>query len=223
MIVLAASLSVALHAGLILGVGRAPKTIASATPAEIPTIRLTIPELKDLEEPEPASVEDAPPPAEMPTLVPMQADLPQIPSPSDFVQPLDFSSLIERPDFSQLTVMSVPERFHGGTGRIAQSIGAIFNLADLDRIPEPIFQPAPMFPHLMRRENLEGIVVVEFIVDTEGRAINATVCESLYPGFNDAAIKGVAKWKFRPGVRGGRKVNTRMRVPISFKLADEIN
>ena len=41
-------------------------------------------------------------------------------------------------------------------------------------------------------------------------------------GFNGASMAGVEKWKFRPGVRNG-KVNPRTRVPISFKLADQLN
>jgi protein TonB len=59
-------------------------------------------------------------------------------------------------------------------------------------------------------------VVVEFIVNVEGRVTNAFAYESTHPGFNDAAIKGVEKWKFRAGQKAGRKVNTRMRVPINF-------
>lgn len=221
--IVAVCVSAAVHAVLILGVGRQAKKVAVAAPTEVPTIRLTIPEVKELEEPEPASNDEPAAATEAPTLVPMQADLPQIPSPSDFVQQIDFSSLVERPDLSQLKLLTIPETFRGGTGKIAQSIGAIFNLADLDRIPEAIFQAPPIFPASMKRDGLECTVIVEFIVDTQGRAINAVVVESLYSGFNSAAIAGVEKWKFRPGIRGGRKVNTRMRVPISFKLADGIN
>lgn len=42
-------------------------------------------------------------------------------------------------------------------------------------------------------------------------------------GFNEAAVQGVAKWKFRAGVRGGRKVNTQMRVPIVFRFDDPLD
>jgi protein TonB len=153
----------------------------------------------------------------------MQADLPQLPQPNDFIQPIDFSSLLERPDFSQTTLFSVPENIRRGSGKIAASIGTIFNLADLDRIPEAVFQPAPVYPLSMKRDGVTATVVVEFVVDVQGRAVNAMATESTHRGFEEAAVIGVQKWKFRAGLRGGRKVNTRMRVPIVFKFEETIN
>lgn len=219
-LIVAACFSAALHVGLLFGITRAPKKPGAPAVAEVPAIRLTIPEVKELEEPEPASNEEPALAAEAPTPMPMQADLPQLPNPADFVQQIDFSTLIERPDLSQLKLLVIPETIRGGSRKIAQSIGAIFNLGDLDRIPDAVFQPAPTYPFSMKREGIECTVIVEFIVDVQGRAVNAVVTESPHSGFNEAAIAGVQKWKFRPGIRGGRKVNTRMRVPIAFRLAN---
>jgi protein TonB len=75
----------------------------------------------------------------------------------------------------------------------------------------------------MKREGVTATVIVEFIVDTQGRAANAAATESTHRAFEEAAIRGVQKWKFRAGVRGGRKVNTRMRVPIVFKFEEPID
>lgn len=216
-VMMAALISAGLHAWVFFGVGRAPKKVAPMRVAEAPTIQLTIPQVKELEDPDPAPTDDASAASELPTMVPMQADLPRIPSPSDFVQQMDFSTLIERPDLGQMKMMSIPDSFRGA-GKVAQNIGAIFNLSDLDRVPEALFQPAPQYPPVMKRDGIEGTVSVEFVVDVQGRVIYAVVVDSLHSGFDEAALTGVAKWKFRPGIRGGRKVNTRMRVPISFRL-----
>ena len=186
-------------------------------------LRLAIPEIKDLEEPEPVPNEDAGRSDESFLPVPMQADLPQLPKPNDFVQQIDFSSLIERPDFSQAKLFTIPENIRRESRKIAESIGTIFNLADLDRIPEPVFQPAPVYPMSMKREGVTATVVVEFIVDTQGRAVNAMVTDSTNRSFEQAAVMGVQKWKFRAGVRDGRKVNTRMRVPIVFTIEETID
>ena len=35
------------------------------------------------------------------------------------------------------------------------------------------------------------------------------------------AVRAVSKWKFKPGRRGGKAVNTRMSVPIVFNLDSE--
>jgi len=44
-----------------------------------------------------------------------------------------------------------------------------------------------------------------------------------YSGFNDAAIVGVLKGQFRPGMRSDHNVNTHRRVPINFRFADQID
>jgi len=151
----------------------------------------------------------------------MQADLPQIPTPTDFVQQIDFSSLVERPDLSSVKLWTIPDNIRRG-GKSGEGFANIFNLADLDRAPVPVMQPAPIYPAAMKKLGASATVMVEFIVDVEGRVQNAVATESSYPSFDDAAVLGVQKWRFRPGLRGGAKVNTRMRVPILFHVTDEI-
>lgn len=215
-VVTALIFSAGLHVILLFGSRQLKKPVVQRPVSDVMLIALVIPEIKELE-PEPETVPSDPNdlPTELSVPVPMQADLPQVPQPSDFVQKIDFSSLIERPDLSEAKIMSIPDSPRGGT-KIVESLGNIFNLSDLDRIPEPIFQPPPAYPNTMKRDVFSGTVVVEFIVNTEGRAINAFAFDSTHTGFNEAAVTGVERWKFRPGVKAGRKVNTRMRVPINF-------
>jgi protein TonB len=216
----AMAVSVGIHVAVLFGIGKPAARRTVAPPEENLIALIPMPQLKELEEPEPAPTEDTGPAPDLSLPVPMQADVPQLASPTDFVQTINFASLLEQPDFSQLKVYVIPENIRTGTGRIAEKIGRIFNLADLDRVPEPILQPAPIYPIAMRRESLTATVRVEFIVDTDGRVVNPVVVHASITGFEDAAIAGVAKWRFRPGWKGGRKVNTRMAVPIVFTFAD---
>lgn len=212
-------LSVGVHAGFVLVVS--PSRKPKAKPVEAPTIQLTItmPKVQELEELDPLPPDPNAEPVDLSTLVPMQADVPQTPRPSDFVQRIDYASLIERPDLSQAKLMVIPADINRAA-MLAKKIGVIFNLADLDRIPEPIMQPPPQYPYQLKREAESATVRVEFIVDTTGAVLHPIVVESTHQGFNDAAVQGVAKWRFRPGVRGGRRVNTRMQVPIVFRLIE---
>lgn len=223
LVVTAVLVSAGLHAALILGIGPPRKKAVSTAPTDSEKIiRLAIPDLKELEEPEPVPTDSNTPPVDLSVIVPMQADLPGLPQPNDFVQQLNFASLLEQPDFSNLKVYVIPEHMRSGT-RIAEQIGKIFNLSDLDRVPEPVLQPAPQFPFAMRREANTGTVMVEFIVDVNGGVLDPMVRSSTHSGFDDAALSGVSRWKFKPGFKAGRKVNTRMRVPIIFKYTDAID
>ncbi len=219
---IAALFSAALHAGLLFGFSHAKKKAAPAPEDHFIVLTDLIPQLKELEEPDPVANDEPRRPEDLSAPAPMQADLPQLPRPNDFVQQLDFSSLIERPDFSQAKIVQIPENIRRG-GKIVESMGPIFNLSDLDRIPEALFQPAPVYPVAMKQNSFTATVTVEFIVDPQGRAVNAVVFASTHEGFNEAAVQGVAKWKFRAGVRGGRKVNTQMRVPIVFRFDDQLD
>lgn len=84
--------------------------------------------------------------------------------------------------------------------------------------PKIISTVKPDYPFAMRRAGIQGRVLVQFVVDSKGRVRIPYVTESTHPGFRDAAIEAVRKWKFRPGKRNGERVNTRMQVPIMFSI-----
>ena len=216
-------ISAGLHCGLIFGVPKAKPPPPVRVETDVIQLTIPLPKLTELEEePEPLPTDDRDTPLDLALPVPMQADLPRLARPDDFVQALDFSSLVEKPDLRDTKLTVIPEHIARGIDLRAK-IGRIFNLADLDRPPEPIVQQAPVFPFNLKREAIEGRVRVEFIVDTEGRVHNPFAIESTHPGFEEAACAGVARWKFRPGIKNGRKVNTRMQVPIVFKIVDDMD
>lgn len=86
--------------------------------------------------------------------------------------------------------------------------------------PRPIKRTPPVYPFAMRSSGLRGDVVVEFVVDTEGRVKNPVVVRTLNPGFNEAALEAMRGWRFEPARLDGRPVNTRMQQAISFQLQD---
>jgi TonB family protein len=210
-------LSLGIHVGLLFGLGHAKKK--PAPPSAVPTIQLafTMPPLKELEEPETATSEDDAK-TDLSQLVPMQADVPSAALPTDFVQQMDFTSLIERPDLSSLKMTALPDVIRHA-GKIGEGI-KIFDLASLDRVPEPVVQIAPSYPRELRREGLRVVVKVMFLVDTDGQVTNVSILESEHHGFDQSALTGVSKWRFRAGIKNGRKVVTRMSVPIVFATLD---
>lgn len=215
-------ISAGIHAGVFYGWMHPEKPAPPRADDRGITIDITMPQLKELEEPETVIDDGDAKPRDDAAYVPMQMDVPVLALPTDFVQQLDFSTLLEKPDLTQAKVFTIPDAVRRG-GRISDKLGIIFNLADLDRTPEPLFQPRPIYPVALKREAWTATVTVEFIVDAQGTVLNATAVDSTHHGFDSAAVTGVSKWKFRPGIKSGRKVNTRMRVPIIFKVVDGID
>ena len=97
----------------------------------------------------------------------------------------------------------------------------VFELSDLDEPPRPLVRLRPIYPAQARMRQIEGAVVLEFVVRRDGKASDIKVVTA-FPGdtFNDAAIRAVKRWRFTPGSRSGEPVPARVRQKISFKLEE---
>ena len=90
-----------------------------------------------------------------------------------------------------------------------------------DHIPVAIRQAQPLYPPDLWRANIQGTVIVEFIVDEHGDVIEAHESDTSKDApwqFRYAAVVTVWQWKFKPGIRNGHPVKTRMSAPLVFAL-----
>jgi len=94
----------------------------------------------------------------------------------------------------------------------------IFELADLDKIPNPLHRVAPTYPYEMKQAGISGWARVMFIVDENGRVRSPRINASSHREFEQASIDAVMQWKFEPGMKDGRAVKTRMMLPLKFNL-----
>ena len=77
----------------------------------------------------------------------------------------------------------------------------------------------PDYPEVALRAGLEGLVVLEAIVDERGRVgHDIKVVRRLGHGFDEAAVAAVRQWRFRPATRNGKPVKVRRIFPILFRL-----
>lgn len=90
----------------------------------------------------------------------------------------------------------------------------------VDQKPSPLRKVKPKYPEAARRANREAVVMVEFTVDVDGKAIDIKVADPKGFGFDEAAIEAIEKWRFTPAKKGGKSVPMRVRQPIRFNLDD---
>ncbi|MDB6128571.1 MAG: polymerase, sigma-24 subunit, subfamily [Verrucomicrobia bacterium] len=116
---------------------------------------------------------------------------------------------------------SLKARAQASTKRSAQAAAAAatFEPAKLDLMPRVTTQVRPVYPSELSAAGVDGEVVVDFIVDSQGAVRNAYAAKSSQREFEASAIASVSQWKFEPGQKGGRMVNTHMQVPIVYKVA----
>lgn len=94
------------------------------------------------------------------------------------------------------------------------------SIVPTDRGPIVRVQKRPVFPFEMRRAGISGEVIVDVVVDTDGKVRNAYALRSSHREFEAAAVEAVNAWQFDPAVKGARSVNTHMQIPIVFSLSE---
>lgn len=94
----------------------------------------------------------------------------------------------------------------------------LFNEADLDQPPVAKGQADPDYPYEMGRAGISGWTIVEFVVNAQGDVQNIRPIKSTHRNFEAAACKAILKWKFKPGIKNGQPVNTRISLKFDFNL-----
>jgi protein TonB len=75
------------------------------------------------------------------------------------------------------------------------------------------------YPKAAQRAELEGTVVVEFMVLPNGTASNAKILSGP-SAFHAAVLEAVSTWRFEPATQGGKKISYRMTKTVTFRLED---
>jgi len=88
---------------------------------------------------------------------------------------------------------------------------------DYDRPPRPIRITQPRYPQEAFVKKVEGTVLVEILIDSEGRVVKARVIQSI-PLLDGAALETVYQWRFSPAMKNGRAVATVANAPVRFRI-----
>ena len=88
---------------------------------------------------------------------------------------------------------------------------------DYDSAPRPLKITRPQYPQEAFVKKIEGTVVVEILIDTQGRVVRARVIQSV-PLLDAAALQTVYQWLFQPAVKHGRPVPTIAHAPVAFRI-----
>ena len=79
------------------------------------------------------------------------------------------------------------------------------------------------YPEVAREAGIEGRVIVEFIVDTDGDVIEPTVGKGVDAPLDEAALAAVNRLNCEPGVHHGQPKKVKMSLPVTFRLNDSSN
>ena len=168
-------------------------------------VPITMPEKKTVPPP-PAAVSKA----EIIEIVEDDADIEEdiMVSPEDNVEWVDIDNDVdiiveEEPEEPEvfMVVEDMPE-FPGGTAALMQYL-----------------QKNIKYPAICRENNIQGRVLVTFIVNKDGAVVEPEVVKSVNPSLDKEALRVIStmpKWK--PGSQRGKPVRVKYTVPVNFRL-----
>jgi TonB family protein len=96
----------------------------------------------------------------------------------------------------------------------------IYDLGAGMTAPVPIVTPHPEYTASARRAKIQGAVRVRCVVRPDGVCADVTVVRSLDRtyGLDDEAVRALRDWRFRPALRAGTPVATRIDFEMRFAL-----
>ncbi|MDN4754339.1 energy transducer TonB [Porphyromonadaceae bacterium W3.11] len=75
------------------------------------------------------------------------------------------------------------------------------------------------YPAIAQENNIQGRVMVSFIVEKDGSVTDVKVARGVDPNLDKAAVEVVKKLpKWKPGMQTGKPVRCRYALPVTFKL-----
>ncbi len=135
---------------------------------------------------------------------------------------------VDTPDVRLVPVIGEPAVIDVATPQEPDSTQALIMVEEMPEFPGGM--PALSqyvtgelrYPKEARERNIEGLVLVGFVVERDGSISQANVLRGIGGGCDEEALRVVARmpaWK--PGQQGGTPVRVRYTLPLRFKLLGE--
>ena len=167
------------------------------------------------DEPPPPDVVAAPPPPKGFQVLTAPVDIP------DVIPDIDLTKAVtNEDDFSGRGVEGgIAKGVVGGTGPVVTD-QPFFEF----QVEKPAIasqgNPPPRYPEILRGAGVEGETLVQFVVDTTGRADMSSfkVLKSDHDLFTNAVRSILPQYRFLPAETGGRKVKMYVQMPFKFNI-----
>ncbi len=100
----------------------------------------------------------------------------------------------------------------GGMGGMSDMLSG----GQLDNKPEPTNRVSPQL-NKEQRQRAKGVVNLLIVVGPDGSVSKAEVTETPDPSINAPCIEAARQWRFKPGMRSGKPVSFKLKLPFRFE------
>lgn len=85
------------------------------------------------------------------------------------------------------------------------------------KAPAKIFTPGARYSEAARQGRIQGVVILQVILDRNGTVTTLEVLKELPRGLTAEAIRTVAAWLFEPATRNGQPISVRYNLVVQFR------
>jgi TonB family protein len=100
----------------------------------------------------------------------------------------------------------------------ASQLDPVYRSGDGVQPAKIVHRVEPHYTPQARREMIQGIVVLEVVVDENGEPGRISVLSPLGFGLDERAIQAVSRWKFEAGTKDGKPVATIITAEVNFRI-----
>ncbi len=100
---------------------------------------------------------------------------------------------------------------------LAGEAGILTVEGDVEK-PVRIQGPAPAYPEMARKERIQGRVIAQTVINTDGRIEAIEIVESIGEEFDTAVREVLEQWEFEPATLGGEPVSVYYNLTFNFRL-----
>lgn len=82
--------------------------------------------------------------------------------------------------------------------------------------PEPLHKVDPAYPAILRRDRVEGVVILYAVIHSDGSVGEVRVLQGVQNDLDENAREAMEQWHFRPGTKNGAPVDLEAVIKIPF-------
>ncbi|MCB1068754.1 MAG: energy transducer TonB [Kiritimatiellae bacterium] len=84
--------------------------------------------------------------------------------------------------------------------------------------PVRVSTPSPQYTETAKKARIQGVVIVQTIIDKGGNVTDAKVLKGLPMGLDEKAIEAIKTWTFKPATLHGNPVSVYYNLTVNFRL-----
>lgn len=211
-------ISLIVHVGLISAAVYATLNAGQKVQDHVRAVAMTVERKQEEKKDEP------PPPEQVAQVNPPPKGFQTLSIPTNIpidIPPPQTNQHFDAADFSGVGVEGgVGRGIEGGTGPVVTD--QPYMEAVVEERPELVQGTCvlPVYPEMLRQAGIDGRVLLEFVIDTLGRAERSSIrtISTSHALFEGPAKASVQTCRFRPGKIQGRSVRVRVQQPINFTI-----